>query len=173
MPTPRKEAIVEDIARRMRIAAAIYFADYTGLSGPQATELRARLREVQVEYTVVKKTLSRLAAQGAGLGDIDEFLQGQTVLAFSYDDPVSLARIFRAFGKENESRPVVTGLIMNGQPMPASVIGELAALPPKEILIARLLSALQYPVAHLAATLRGHLSKLVMTLTSLNEQKTS
>ncbi|MCH7497241.1 MAG: 50S ribosomal protein L10 [Candidatus Marinimicrobia bacterium] len=173
MPTPRKEAIVEDIARRMRTAAAVYFADYTGLSAPQATELRARLREVNVEYTVVKKTLSRLAAQGAGLGDIDAFLQGQTVLAFSYDDPVSLARIFRDFGQENDSRPVVTGIIMDGQQMPASAIGELAALPPKEILIAQLLSALQYPVAQLAATLSGAMSKLVMTLTSLKEQKTS
>ena len=171
MPTPRKEAIVEDIARRMQTAAAVYFADYKGLSAPQATELRARLREVNVEYRVVKKTLSRLAAQGAGLGDIDEFLQGQTVLAFSYDDPVALARIFRDFGTENGSRPVVTGLIMDGQQMPANVIGELAALPPRDVLFAQLLSVTQQPMAQLASTLSAAMSKLVMTLTSLKEQK--
>ena len=173
MPTPRKEAIVEDIARRMQTAAAVYFADYKGLSGPQATELRARLREVKVEYRVVKKSLSRLAARGAGLGDIDEFLQGQTVLAFSYDDPVALARIFRDFGKDNQSRPVVTGLIMDGQHMSANVIGELAALPPRDVLFAQLLSVMQQPMTKLASTLSGAMHNLAMALTRLREQKTS
>ena len=173
MPTPGKIAKVEDISARMRAAAAVYFADYRGLSAGQATELRGRLREQKVEFTVVKKTLTRLAAQAAGLGEIDDFLQGQTALAFTYDDPAAPARMLRDFGKGNQDIPVITGLILDGQHFPAAKAMEIAALPAKDVLLAQLVMVLQQPATKLASTLNGVMTKLALTLASLNDQKTS
>ena len=173
MPTERKVAIVEDIATRMRDAAAVYFADYQGLSAPEATELRARLRENDVQFVVVKKTLSRLAAREAGVGDIDGFLEGQTALAFTQGDPALPARILKEFGRSNREVPAITGLILAGQTLPASDALKLAGLPPKEILLGQLVGAIQQPMARLAATLNGSMGKLVLTLASLKDNKTS
>ncbi|MCH7940342.1 MAG: 50S ribosomal protein L10, partial [Candidatus Marinimicrobia bacterium] len=89
MPDAHKAEIVATTAARMRAAAAIYFTDFRGLSAPQATELRAKLREGNVDYIVVKKTLSRLAAKEAGLADIDDFLVGQVALAFTGGEPAA------------------------------------------------------------------------------------
>jgi len=173
MPAPHKIAVVEDLSARMRSAAAIYFADYQGLSAPKATELRARLRAENIEFTVVKKTLSILAAREAGVGEIRDFLQGQTALAFAYDDPAAPARVLRAFSRDNQDVPMITGLILEGQPLPATQARELANLPPKEVLMGQLVSAMQQPISRLASTLAGVMTKLVQVLSNLKEQKTS
>ena len=173
MPTERKVAIVEDIATRMRDAAAVYFADYQGLSAPAATELRARLRENDIQFVVVKKTLSRLAAREAGVGDIDGFLEGQTALAFTQGDPALPARILKEFGRSNREVPSITVLILAGQTLPATDALKLAGLPPKEILLGQLVGAIQQPMARLVATLNGSMGKLVLTLASLKDNKTS
>ena len=91
MPTPAKIAVVEDLASKMRAAEAIYFTDYKGLSAPEATRLRAKLRDNNIEFTVVKKTLSLRAAQEAGFAAAADFMQGQMALAFSFDDPAAPA----------------------------------------------------------------------------------
>lgn len=172
MPAPYKIAIVEDLSAKMRSAAAIYFADYQGLSAPKATELRAKLREENIEFTVVKKTLSILAAQEADVGDISDFLQGQTALAFAYDDPAAPARILRAFSKDNKDVPVITGLVLGGQPLPATQARELASLPPKEVLMGQLVSAMQQPMSRLASMLASVMTRLGQVLLDLQKRKT-
>jgi len=166
--------MVEDLTARMRSAGAIYFADYRGLSASKATELRAILRKENIQFTVVKKTLSILAAREAGIGEIRDYLQGQTALAFAHDDddPGAPARVLRAFGKDNQDIPVITGLILDGQLVPAAQARELASLPSKEVLMGQLVSAMQQPMSRLASTLTGVMMKLVQTLSSLKEQKT-
>lgn len=164
--------MVEDLTARMRSAAAIYFADYRGLSASKATELRAILRKENIQFTVVKKTLSILAAREAGIGEIRDYLQGQTALAFAHDDPGAPARVLRAFGKDNQNIPVITGLILDGQLVPAAQARELASLPSNEVLMGQLVSAMQQPMSRLASTLTGVMMKLVQTLSSLKEQKT-
>ena len=164
--------MVEDLTARMRSAAAIYFADYRGLSATKATELRAILRKENIQFTVVKKTLSILAAREAGIGEIRDYLQGQTAVAFAHDDPGAPARVLRAFGKDNQDIPVITGLILDGQLVSAAQARELASLPSKEVLMGQLVAAMQQPMSHLASTLAGVMMKLVQTLSSLKEQKT-
>ncbi len=171
MPAPQKIAIVEDLTARMRSATAIYFADYQGLSASKATELRAILRKENIQFTVVKKTLSILAARAAGIGEIKDYLQGQTALAFAHDDPGAPARVLRAFGKDNQDIPVITGLILDGELLPPAQARELAILPSKEILMGQLVSAMQQPMSRLASMLAGVMTKLVRTLSSLKEQK--
>jgi len=173
MPTPRKIAVVEDLTAKMRSAAVVYFTDYRGLSAPKATELRAMLREQNIEFLVAKKTLTLLAAQKAGIGEISDFVQGQTALAFSYDDPTTPARILREFSKYNQDIPAITGLILEGQPLSAAHALELADLPARDVLLGRFVSALQQPTSRLVLTLKGAMAELERTLSSLREQKTS
>jgi large subunit ribosomal protein L10 len=173
MPTPGKVALVENLTAKMRSAEAIYFTDFRGLSAPKATELRAKLRENNIEFSVVKKTLSLLAAQEAGLEEIAEFMQGQMAMAFSFDDPAAPARILREFSKENRDIPVITGLIIGGKPLAAARAQALANLPAKEVLLGQLVSVLEQPISRLAFTLSGAMSKLVQVLSGVKEQKTS
>ncbi|UCB53054.1 MAG: 50S ribosomal protein L10 [Candidatus Zixiibacteriota bacterium] len=157
----------------MRSAEAIYFTDYRGLSAPEATKLRAKLRENNIEFTVVKKTLSFRAAQEAGFEGVTEFMQGQMALAFSFDDPAAPARILREFSKENRDIPVITGLVIGGKPMAADQAKELASLPTKEVLLGQFVSVLRQPMSRLTFTLSGAMSKLVQALSSVQSQKTS
>ncbi len=173
MPQPYKISLVEDIAAQLSSAGAIYFTDYQGLSAPQATELRAKLRENEINYVVVKKTLLRLAAREAGIGDIDEFLSGQTAMAFTVGEPSSPARILREFGKDNNDVPKITGIVLDGQHLPASKAQTLATLPSKEVLLAQLLSTVRQPMTRLAGTLRASMTQLGRALSALKDQKTS
>ncbi len=173
MPDAFKAEIVADTAARMRAAAAIYFTNFQGLSAPQATELRAKLREGKIDYIVVKKTLSRLAASDAGLENIDDFLVGQIALAFTSGEPSDPARIIRNFSKGNNDVPAITGIILDGTLLPAERATELAAMPSKEILIGQLAATLNQPMTRIAATLSGPMTKLALLLDSLKDQKTS
>ena len=173
MPIAIKAEIVADTAARMRAAAAIYFTNFQGLSATRATELRAKLREGKIDYIVVKKTLSRLAASEAGLDEIDDFLVGQIALAFTSGEPSIPARIIRDFSKGNNDVPAITGIILDGTLLPAERATELAAMPAKEILIGQLAATLNQPMTRFAATLSGPMTKLALLLDSLKEQKTS
>lgn len=173
MPQPYKITLVENIAAKLGSAAAIYFTDYKGLSAPQATELRAKLRESKIDYVVVKKTLLRLAAREAGMGDIDEFLSGQTAMAFTDGEPSIPARILREFGKDNGDVPKITGIVLDGQHLPASKAQILATLQSKEVLLAQLLSTIHQPMTRLAGTLSASMTQLGRALSALKDQKTS
>lgn len=173
MPDAHKAEIVTTTAARMRDAAAIYFTDFRGLSAPQATELRARLRESDVDYLVVKKTLSRLAAKEAGLADIDDFLVGQVALAFTAGEPAAPARILREFSRKNDDVPAITGIILDGELLGPERAKELASMPSKEVLLGRLTSTLGQPMTRLAATLNSPLAQLTQLFNSLKDQKTS
>ncbi len=173
MPQPHKIAVVEKTAARLRAAAAIYFTDYKGLSAPKATELRAKLRASDIDYVVLKKTLLRIAAQDAGIGEIDEFMPGQTAMALTGGEPSEPARILREFSKQNDDVPKITGIVLEGQHLSASRAQALATLPSKEVLLGRLLSAIQQPMTRLAGTISAPMTKLGQLLSTLKDQKTS
>lgn len=173
MPNAHKIAVVEQTAARMKAANAIYFAEFKGLSAPDATELRAALRSSNIDLLVAKKTLIRLAAKEAGLADIDEFLTGQMAMAFSRDEPALPAKILSDFSKAHEGVPTVTGIIFEGDALPGSAAVELANLPSKNVLLGQVAATLNQPMTRLAGTLSGAMSKLARTLDSLQNQKTS
>ncbi|MFC1484701.1 50S ribosomal protein L10 [Candidatus Neomarinimicrobiota bacterium] len=173
MPTTAKIEAVSRLSDKMRLAKAIYFTDYQGLTAPEATGLRAKLREGNVEFEVVKKTLSRLAAKEAGIDDIEDLMRGQIALAFTLNDPAAPGKILGEFSKQNRDIPAITGLVLEGQVLPATYAKELANLPSRDVLIAQLLSALQQPMTRFVSTLSGAMTKLMQVLHGLNEQKTS
>ena len=173
MPSQRNIDLLSQTADRMRSASAIYFTDFKGLGAGEATELRAILRENNIDYFVVKKTLSRLAAAEAGVGDISEFLVGQVGMAFARDEPTAPARILKEFRRAHTDIPAVTGIYLDGQKLSATRMEDLANLPKKEVLLSQLLSALQSPLTRLAQTLSAPMSRLGLILSDLKDKKTS
>ncbi|HEY8416157.1 MAG TPA: 50S ribosomal protein L10, partial [Thermaerobacter sp.] len=95
-----KVALVEQLTEKLQRAQAVVLTDFRGLNVAATNELRARLRKQGVEYRVVKNTLIRRAAAQAGIEGLDSLLEGPTVVAFGYDDPVVPAREQARFAKD-------------------------------------------------------------------------
>ena len=93
MATDNKIKIVEAAEQRFKSSPGIYFTNYTGMNVVQATELRRQFRDKNVQFTVVKNTLSKIAAKKAGIDGLDDILLGQIAIAFSDDDPTSPAKV--------------------------------------------------------------------------------
>ncbi|MGN7477649.1 50S ribosomal protein L10 [Solibacillus silvestris] len=144
-----KKVQVQEIADKFSAAASVVVVDYRGLTVAQVTELRKQLREAGVEFKVYKNTLSRRAAETAGLEGINEFLTGPNAIAFSNEDVVAPAKIINEFAKKNEALEIKAGII-EGTVASVEDVKALAELPSREGLLSMLLSVLQAPVRNFA-----------------------
>lgn len=147
-----KKAIVAALAERLKEAQAGVIADYRGLTVAQDTELRAKLREAGVEYTIVKNTLTRFAANEIGLEGLDPVLHGPTALATSNTDVVAPAKVLVEFAKANEQLEIKAGFV-DGKVIDANEVKVYASIPNKETLISKMLGSLQAPIGSLVRTL--------------------
>ena len=144
-----KSVQVQEIAAKFQAAASVVVVDYRGLTVGQVTELRKQLREAGVEFKVYKNTLTRRAAEAAGLEGINEFLTGPNAIAFSNEDVVAPAKIVNEFAKKNEALEIKAGII-EGTIASVEDVKALAELPSREGLLSMLLSVLQAPVRNFA-----------------------
>ena len=149
-----KKAIVEQLKERLQNAQAGVVADYRGLTVAQDTELRAKLRETGVNYTVVKNNLIRLAAKEVGLEELDPILHGPTAIATSDEDVIAPAKVLVEFAKANEALEIKSGFI-DGKVVSVDEIKMYASIPSKEVLISKMLGSLQSPISALARTLQA------------------
>lgn len=147
-----KKAVVAEITERLKNAQAGVIADYRGLTVEQDTELRKKLREAGVEYTVVKNTLTRFAANEVGLSELDSVLHGPTALATSTDDVVAPAKVLVEFAKDHENLEIKSGFV-DGRVISVDEVKTYASIPSKEVLISKMLGSLQAPISKLARTL--------------------
>lgn len=144
-----KEAKVQEIKEKLEKAQAIILADYQGLNVEEDTELRKQLREAGVEYKVYKNTLSILALKELGIESLNEHLAGPISMAISYDDPTAPARILNNFAKEHKKIELKAGIVQ-GEFYDNNKIKELATIPSREVLLAKLLGSLKAPVSNFA-----------------------
>lgn len=147
-----KKAVVAEITERLKNAQAGVLADYRGLTVAQDTELRKKLREAGVEYTIVKNTLTRFAANEVGLSELDPILHGPTALATSSDDVVAPAKVLVEFAKANEQLEIKAGFV-DGKVIDVDEVKVYASIPSKEALISKMMGSLQAPIGNLVRTL--------------------
>ncbi len=147
-----KKAVVAEITERLKNAQAGVIADYRGLTVAQDTELRKKLREAGVEYSIVKNTLTRFAANEVGLGELDPVLNGPTALATSATDVIAPAKVLVEFAKDNEQLEIKAGFI-DGKVIGVDEVKVYASIPSKEVLISKMLGSLQAPVSSLVRAL--------------------
>lgn len=152
-----KKAIVEALTGRLQNATAGVVIDYKGISVAQDTALRSEMRKNEVEYTVVKNTLLRFAANNAGLQELDSVLNGTTSLATTSSDPIAPFRIVKEFvsklPKSEEPKFVIKAAFMDGKMLSDSEVTEIAALPSKDALYGKVLGTMLAPITSLAVVL--------------------
>lgn len=156
-----KEAKVLEIKGKMEKAKSIVISKYQGLAVEEDTTLRRNLREAGVEYKVYKNTLGTLAAKELGYEGLNDLLEGPVSIAFGYEDPTAPARILNEFAEDHKKLELKGGIVQ-GEFFDKDKIIQLAKIPPKEVLIAKLLGSFKAP-----------LSKVVYLLNAIKEQKES
>lgn len=149
-----KEAKVSEIREKMEKAQGIIFAKYQGLTVEEDTELRKALREAGVEYKVYKNTLTTLAAKELGFDGIVDALEGPLSVAFGYEDPTVPAKVLNDFAKNHKKLELVAGIVQ-GEIFDEAKVKQLATIPSREILIAKLLGSFKAPLSNLAYLLNA------------------
>ena len=170
MPSVKNINSVKELSVKLDKAKAIYFTDYLGLDVVSVTKLRKNFVEKGVEFTVAKNTLIKLAAKEVGISGVDEFLEGPTAIAFSYDDPTGPARVIKEFLKDFD-KPSVKGMIFDGEIFTSDQFDKIANLPSKEQLLSKLVGMLNSPMSKLSSVLNSSVSGLLGRLTQLNSKK--
>ena len=148
-----KQAIVAALTERIKNASSGVFVDYKGINVAQDTELRTELRKNDVEYSVIKNTLTRFALDDCGLKEIDPILNGTTSLATSTGDPIAPFRIISDYSKKLNDVFNIKAAFMDGKVLSESEIAEISALPSKEALYSQVFGTLLAPITSLAVVL--------------------
>lgn len=170
MPSNKNLKEVKSLTKKLDKANAIYFTDYLGLDVVSITKLRKEFVANDVEFTIAKNTLIKLAAKDVGIDGLDEFLSGPTAIAFSYNDPTDPAKVIKSFLKDFD-KPSVKGMILDGQVFQAEEFDMIANLPTKDQLLSQLVGLLNSPMSKLSSTLGSPMSGLLGTLEQLNSKK--
>lgn len=144
-----KEVKVAEIKEKLEKAQAVVLAKYQGLTVEEDTLLRKNLREAGVEYKVYKNTLVTLAAKELGIEGVAEYLEGPVSIAFGYDDVTAPARILNDFAKDHKALELKAGIV-DGELYDSAKIQQLATIPSKEVLIAKLLGSIKSPISSFA-----------------------
>jgi len=145
-----KKAVVEALAERFKGASAGVFVDYRGITVAEDTQLRRELVSNEVEYSVVKNTLTRFAANKAGYSQFDELLNGTTAMACTTGDPIAPARIVCEFAKKNKNVLKIKGGFVEGSVLSVEQLQGFGELPSKDALIAQVLGTFLAPISALA-----------------------
>lgn len=167
---PGKAAIVDEVKEKLQNAKGVVLTEYRGLNVAQLSELRRKLRAQGVEYHVLKNTLVKIAADQIEMSDLDPYLEGPTAIAFGFDDPIAPAKVLSDFAKGVKDFVLKAGIV-EGKVVDATSIQSLANLPPKEILVARVVGGMQAPISGLVYALTGPIQKLAMALGQVAKQK--
>lgn len=166
----QKAQQLTEIKELLTGAKSVVLVDFHGITVAQDTDLRRQMRAAGVNYSVHKNTLIGIAAKELGIEGLDAFLSQNTALAVSKEDAVAPAKVAVEFAKKNQTLKIKTGLLDN-QLITLEQIKELAALPSKEVLLAKMLGSLNAPISGLVNVLQGTIRNAVYVLEAIREQK--
>ena len=143
-----KKQVVSDIVKKFQDAQSVIVVSFSGLSVEDVTALRAQFRQNNVEYCVLKNTLVRRALHELNIEGLDDVLNGPSAFAFGMSDPVSPAKIVNDFITKNKTEALqIKAGLMGTELLSDAQIKELATVPSREVLLARLLGSLQSSIA--------------------------
>jgi large subunit ribosomal protein L10 len=172
MNKEQKTAVVEEVAAQIKESEAVFAVDYRGISVPQAAALRDRLTEAGARFRVVKNTLTLLAADKAGVEPLKGVLEGPTAFTFvtGEDGDVALAAKALAQFKREHNLLDFKGGVMNGEPLTAEQIADIARLPARDQLHGQLVGMIAAPITGLVRTLNALIAGLAIQLKQIAEE---
>ena len=173
MERVRKKEVVEELGAKLKQLDSMFIAEYSGMNMAQITRLRRELRNVGVEFNVVKNTLLKLASAGTKAETLQEEFHGPNAIVCiysDYSDATSAARILQTFSKEIPHLKLKAGFLGNQNLTPDDIL-KLATLPSRDMLLGKFLGLLQAMPQRLLYVLTGTTSKLLYTLDAIKTQK--
>lgn len=173
MPTNKKIDSVERMAEWMSEYEMLVSTDYTSMTSNDMNQMRKVFRENSVQYTIIKNTLARLAAEKSGKPIIKEIVEGPTGIAYGSGDPVSIAKTVTDFINTSRLPLKIRGGIMDATLLTVADLEKLATLPSKEQLIANFARQIQSPVSRLVQVLNNPIVGLAILLNNRMQQLNS
>jgi len=166
----KKEQTVKGLQEIFSKCNVAIFTDYRGLSALNMTDLRRRLREAGIEYKVVKNTLSRFAAAGMGREELVSSFDGPVAIAFGYSDITTPARVLAEYIRESKTSLDIKGGFLSDRLLTLAEVTELATLPSREELIAKVLGGMQSPLTALVNCLNAPMRGVIRALQARMQQ---
>ncbi len=167
----QKEATVAELTKNFEDSTAVLLTEYRGLTVAELKELRNSIRQ-DAEYAVVKNTLTKIAANKAGISELDDELKGPSAIAFVHGDPVAVAKGMRAFAK---AHPLLVnkGGYFDGAALSPEEVGKLADLESREVLLAKLAGAMKASLFGAAYLFNAPLSQAARAVDALRQKQES
>lgn len=158
-----KQDVINELHEKFTRARAVVLTGYSGIDVEQITDLRSKLRQVKVEYRVVKNTLARRAAEGTDLAGLKDHFVGPIGIALGYDDPVAPAKVLQEFSKTQQKLELKVGML-DGKMLKQADIKALASLPSLDVLRGMLIGLLQAPASRIARVLQAPAGQVARVL---------
>ena len=170
MAQEKKTQIIDELQEQLSKCRVGILTDYRGLTTAEITGLRRQLREASITYRVVKNTLARLAAERSGRKDLADLFDGPVAIAFGYDDIVEPAKVLANYIRTAKSTLSIKSGFLSDSLLTSEDLKTLATLPSREVLIAKLLSAMQSPIVMLMSVLSSPMRGFMGVLQARIEQ---
>ncbi len=171
MPTPQKEAIVQEMADKFGRATSFIMTDFTGVDVNMINQIRQKFFESEVEYRVVKNKLAKLSLDQSGIEGLNDYLKGVNAYAISYDDPTLPIKVLENFKKELNGKMPIKAAYFEGTVVESDRMDALAKLPSKPELIGQFASMLNSPMSKLVYALNATMQNVAGVLKALQDKK--
>ena len=166
----KKKEELDELKKDLEVAKNLFIAQFQGMTVAQDTDLRQKIRGTNSRYRVVKNTLARKAAEGTAAEGVTKSFDGSTAIAYNANDPVSLAKALTAYAKTNPLFVFKAGVV-EGRVVNIADIANIAAMPSKEELIAKVLFLINSPAQRLAVAMNGVARNLAVVVGQAIEKK--
>lgn len=170
MPSKRNTQLLQEAKDKVNKANAVFFVDYQGITHKQLEEARNSLRDFNAEIAILKNNLTNIALKDKDI-DAKEKLQGPLAAFFSYDDPIKTANVIYQFLKKSFDPERIKFGVFEGSLIDSKMVVTLANLPPKEVLLGKLVGLLKSPINNLVYDLNYTVSKFVFALKAIEDKK--
>lgn len=154
----QKKQMVADLTEKIQAAPAGVIVNYSGITVADDTALRAALRKAGVSYSVYKNSITGRACEAAGYSELTKVLEGMTAIAVATDDPIAPAKVLKEYADKIETFELKGGFV-EGKVLDKAGVEELAAIPPKPILVGKMLGSMQKSLYGLAYVLQAKIDK--------------